>query len=70
MTIVLVTGSAGLIGSESVRFFCVRGFTDVDIDNNMRSFFFFFGKNASTELILNGRIGLSVLYQISLRHPF
>ena len=47
MTIVLVTGSAGLIGSESVRFFCERGFTVVGIDNNMRESFF--GKGASTE---------------------
>jgi len=47
MSIVLVTGSAGLIGSESVRFFCDRGFTVVGIDNNMRSFFF--GEDASTE---------------------
>ncbi len=47
MTIVLVTGSAGLIGSESVRFFGERGFTVVGIDNNMRSFFF--GEDASTE---------------------
>jgi CDP-paratose 2-epimerase len=47
MTVVLVTGSAGLIGSESVRFFCDRGFSVVGIDNNMRSFFF--GEDASTE---------------------
>jgi CDP-paratose 2-epimerase len=47
MTIVLVTGSAGLIGSESVRFFCERGFTVVGIDNNMRQVFF--GEDASTE---------------------
>jgi CDP-paratose 2-epimerase len=47
MTIVLVTGSAGLIGSESVRFFCNRGFSVVGIDNNMRSFFF--GEDASSE---------------------
>ncbi|BAY92055.1 MULTISPECIES: NAD-dependent epimerase/dehydratase family protein [unclassified Tolypothrix] len=47
MKIVLVTGSAGLIGSESVRFFCDRGFTVVGIDNNMRQVFF--GKDASTE---------------------
>jgi CDP-paratose 2-epimerase len=47
MTIVLVTGSAGLIGSESVRFFCERGYTVVGIDNNMRQVFF--GENASTE---------------------
>jgi CDP-paratose 2-epimerase len=46
MDIILVTGSAGLIGSESVRFFCSRGYTAVGIDNNMRETFF--GKNAST----------------------
>lgn len=47
MGIILVTGSAGLIGSESVRFLCDRGFTVIGIDNNMRSFFF--GEDASTE---------------------
>ena len=47
MTIILVTGSAGLIGSESVRFFCDKGYTVVGIDNNMRENFF--GKGASTE---------------------
>lgn len=47
MSIILVTGSAGLIGSESVRFFCDKGFTVVGIDNNMRQVFF--GEDASTE---------------------
>jgi CDP-paratose 2-epimerase len=47
MSIILVTGSAGLIGSESVKFFCDRGFTVVGIDNNMRQVFF--GEDASTE---------------------
>ena len=47
MTIILVTGSAGLIGSESTRFFCAKGFTVVGIDNDMRSYFF--GEDASTE---------------------
>jgi len=45
MAIVLVTGSAGLIGSESVRFFCDKGYTVVGIDNNMRQVFF--GEDAS-----------------------
>jgi nucleoside-diphosphate-sugar epimerase len=40
MSLIIVTGSAGLIGSESVRFFCERGFTVVGIDNNMRQVFF------------------------------
>lgn len=47
MSIIIVTGSAGLIGSESVRFFCEQGFKIVGIDNNMREKFF--GKEASTE---------------------
>ncbi|HEY9850417.1 MAG TPA: NAD-dependent epimerase/dehydratase family protein [Leptolyngbyaceae cyanobacterium] len=47
MSIVIVTGSAGLIGSESVRFFGDKGLTVVGIDNNMRESFF--GKSASTE---------------------
>lgn len=43
---VLITGSAGLIGSESVKFFAEKGFHIVGIDNNMREYFF--GKEAST----------------------
>ena len=42
----LVTGSAGLIGSESVRFFCGLGFDVVGIDNDLRKYFF--GEEAST----------------------
>ena len=44
---ILVTGSAGLIGSESVKFFCDRDFEVIGIDNDMRAYFF--GKEASTE---------------------
>lgn len=44
---VLVTGSGGLIGSESVRFFADKGFEVHGIDNNMRQYFF--GKEASTD---------------------
>lgn len=44
---ILITGSAGLIGSESVRFFCDRDYEVVGIDNNMRQYFF--GKEASTD---------------------
>ena len=46
MSTVIVTGSAGLIGSESVRFFAERGFQIVGIDNDSRSVFF--GESAST----------------------
>ena len=40
MAVVLVTGSAGLIGSETVSFFADKGFNIVGIDNNMRKYFF------------------------------
>ena len=43
----LVTGSCGLIGSESVRFLVSKGFLVVGIDNNMRRFFF--GEEGSTD---------------------
>jgi len=40
MSAVIVTGSSGLIGSETVRFFHQRGFDVAGIDNNMRADFF------------------------------
>jgi len=43
----LITGSAGLIGSESVKFLCERDFKVIGIDNNFRAYFF--GQTASTE---------------------
>ncbi|MFA6006375.1 MAG: NAD-dependent epimerase/dehydratase family protein [Candidatus Paceibacterota bacterium] len=46
MSSALVTGSAGLVGSESVRFLVDKGFDVVGIDNNMRQYFF--GAGAST----------------------
>lgn len=47
MSIALITGSSGLIGSESVSFFSNKFNTLVGVDNNMRQYFF--GKNASTK---------------------
>jgi len=44
---VIVTGSAGLIGSEAVRFFCDRGHSVIGVDNDMRKVFF--GQEASTD---------------------
>ena len=46
MSIALITGSAGLIGAESARFFSDKGLTIVGIDNDMRQRFF--GADAST----------------------
>lgn len=47
MSIALVTGSSGLVGSETVNFLCDKGFDVIGIDNNMRSYFF--GNEGSTE---------------------
>jgi CDP-paratose 2-epimerase len=46
MSIAIVTGSGGLIGSESVRFFAEQGFDVIGLENDMRSHFF--GPEAST----------------------
>jgi CDP-paratose 2-epimerase len=46
MAVVIITGAAGLIGSEAVSFFADRGFDVVGIDNDMRRYFF--GDDAST----------------------
>src|SRR5258706_10538683 len=44
---VLITGSSGLIGSESAKFFGELGFEIHGIDNDMRKYFF--GEEASTK---------------------
>ena len=46
MSVAIVTGAAGLIGAECVRFFSAKGFRVVGIDNDMRRRFF--GDDAST----------------------
>jgi CDP-paratose 2-epimerase len=46
MGIAIVTGSGGLIGSESVRFFAEQGFEVIGLENDMRARFF--GSEAST----------------------
>jgi CDP-paratose 2-epimerase len=47
MNVAIITGSAGLIGSESVSFFADKFDLIVGIDNNMRKYFF--GEEASTD---------------------
>ena len=51
MSVVLITGSSGLVGSESVNFFSKKGFDVIGIDNNLRKFFF--GKDGDTNWIKN-----------------
>ena len=40
MKVALITGSCGLVGSESSIFFSQKGFKIIGIDNNSRRFFF------------------------------
>lgn len=47
MSVAIITGSAGLIGSEAVEFFASKFDKVVGIDNNMRQYFF--GAEASTD---------------------
>ena len=54
MSIVLITGSCGLVGSESVKFFALKGFDVIGIDNNLR--LKFFGKEGNTNWIKNNLI--------------
>ena len=51
MSIVIITGSSGLVGSESVNFFSKKGFDVIGIDNNLRKKFF--GNEGSTNKIKN-----------------
>jgi len=46
LSVAIITGSAGLIGSEACKFFAKQGLDIVGIDNNMRQFFF--GADGST----------------------
>jgi len=49
MSIAIITGSSGLVGSESVNFFSQKGFDVIGIDNNLRQTFF--GKEGSTNWV-------------------
>ena len=47
MPTAIVTGSGGLVGSESVRYFVEAGYDVVGLDNDMRAWFF--GPSATTQ---------------------
>jgi CDP-paratose 2-epimerase len=46
MSVILVTGASGLIGSETAGFFAAKGFRVIGVDNDLRKLFF--GPEAST----------------------
>lgn len=69
MGIAIVTGSAGLIGSEAVRFLTNQMVEVVGIDNDMRAYFF--GKEASTqwnEELLNSTVKNYISNQVDIRN--
>lgn len=49
MPVAIITGSGGLIGSESARYFAAQGFDVVGVENDMRAQFF--GADASTQSV-------------------
>ena len=68
MPVVIVTGAAGLVGSETVRFFCEKKYDVIGIDNNMRQEFF--GDDSSTEwmrLLLEKRYRNYTHYHADIR---
>ena len=69
MSVALITGSAGLIGSESARFFHAKGMEIAGVDNNMRQYFF--GSDGSTEWnrqVLEKSLGNYRHHDIDVRH--
>lgn len=51
MSLALVTGAGGLIGSEAVTFLIEKGLDVIGVDNDMRAYFF--GSEASTKWSVN-----------------
>jgi CDP-paratose 2-epimerase len=51
---VIISGAAGLVGSEAVKFYCERNFNVVGLDNDMRKYFF--GEEASTSSVLQEQL--------------
>jgi len=69
MKIALITGSCGLVGSESSIFFAKKGFKVLGVDNNFRKFFF--GKDGDISWVkrkLQKDIKNYKHYQIDIRN--
>lgn len=64
MKICIVTGSNGLVGSESVNFFLKKSFQVIGIDNNLREYFF--GKDGSTTWLKKQNIKKKILFILTL----
>jgi len=61
---VLVTGSCGLIGSQSVKFLIDKGYDVYGIDNDMRKYFF--GNDSSTNPMKNELLELKNYHHFSI----
>lgn len=61
MSIALISGSTGLVGSEAVNFFSDKGFRVIGIDNNLRKTFF--GKDGSTAWVRSKLIKRNKLFK-------
>jgi CDP-paratose 2-epimerase len=69
MSIAIITGSSGLIGSESVAFFSSKFEKVIGIDNDMRQYFF--GEQASTNwnrLRLEEHFSNFIHYKVDIRN--
>ena len=69
MKIALITGSCGLVGSESSVFFSKKGFKVIGVDNNLRKFFF--GKDGDINWIkkkLKKELTNYIHYNIDIRN--
>lgn len=68
MKIAIITGSAGLIGSQACNFFSEKGYKIIGIDNDMRSYFFGEGSSTKDSLeSLKSKIGDYDHYNIDIR---
>ena len=68
MSVAIITGSAGLVGSEAVAYFAAQGMDVVGIDNGMRAQFF--GEEASTLWVrrrLTSEIARYRHYEVDIR---
>jgi CDP-paratose 2-epimerase len=69
MSVAIITGSAGLVGSEAVAYFAAQGMEVVGIDNGMRAEFF--GEAASTRWVrskLEKEISDYTHYDVDIRN--
>jgi len=68
MDVCLVTGASGLVGSESVKFYCDKGYTVVGIDNNMREYFFGTSTESIKKQLLHQYDETYIHYPIDIRN--